>query len=528
MLTVTLLFTAVFSACVLVLTGRAARTNELGERRIRELEREAAERSVAEQALRENEELFRMLSTASPVGIYRIDAGGNVVYTNPRWQEITGLTLAESLGDGWARALHPDDQERVLSAWARVRREAPAEFSIDFRFVRPQGEVRWVTARTAAVRSPAGKLIAFVGTTEDVTEQRRFDQALRASEERYRALAEQSSDFISRHDVSGRITYASAACHVLTGYAPDELVGRSIYEFIHPADLESVRGQLRTAAERRGGSTATYRIRRNDGEIVWFESSLRVLYDSTTHRPTEIVAVSRDVSEHKQVERMRQDMVAMLSHDLKNPLTAVLGFAELLHDMPADDPQREDFLSRIEANAHSALGLAINFVDASQIDSGSLEPRLEPVFLNEIVEHVIDQQESRARVKHVDLAAELDRAEPMAYLDRRLLDRVIANLLNNAIKFSPARRRVLVSTASEDGRVLVRVRDQGPGVPQEQRPRLFQRFSDMRTNRSDSTGLGLFIVKTLVDAQGGAVRVDFPDEGGSVFEVSFPAGNDPR
>jgi len=240
---------------------------------------------------------------------------------------------------------------------------------------------------------------------------------------------------------------------------------------------------------------------------------------------SEVVASSRDVSERKRTERMRQDLVAMLSHDLKNPLTAVTGFTEILRELPADDPQRDEFLARIEANAHSALTLAMNFVDASRIESGSLEPHPEPVFLNEIVEQVLRHQESRARVKSIQLEARLDGSRPIALLDRRLIDRVVANLVNNAIKFSPAKSEVLVETAMRDGHVQLRVKDRGPGIPVEQRAKLFQRFSELGSDRPDSTGLGLFIVKTLVDAQGGTVVAEFPPEGGAVFELSFPVAD---
>jgi two-component system sensor histidine kinase KdpD len=214
----------------------------------------------------------------------------------------------------------------------------------------------------------------------------------------------------------------------------------------------------------------------------------------------------------------------MLSHDLKNSLSAVLGFAEILRDLPPDEPQRDEFLARIEANAHSALSLVTNFVDASQIQSGSLAPRLEPVFLNETIERVLRNQERRARVKQIRLEAHLDRSDPVALLDPRLIDRVVASLVNNAIKFSPTKSSIRVETAVQNGSVVVRIRDQGPGIPEDQRPKLFQRFNEMESQRADSSGLGLFIVQALVDAQGGTVGAEFPPEGGTVFEIAFPAG----
>jgi PAS domain S-box-containing protein len=383
---------------------------------------------------------------------------------------------------------------------------------------------RAVRERTAALEHEAqDRMLVAEASRREEEQQKGGADALRESEERYRMLAEQSSDFIARFRLDGTLVYASTACRTLLGYEPTELVGSSYYQLFYPADVDPVRQRIRGAA----GATAetvSYRVQRKDGTYVWLESTLRILQDSTTHGASEVVAVSRDISERKRVDRMRQDLVAMLSHDLKNPLTAVLGFAEILREAPPDDPQRDDFLARIEANAHSALSLAINFVDASQIESGTLEPRVEPVFVNDIVEHVLRHQESRARVKQIRVETRLDRSRPMAMLDRRLIDRIVANLVNNAIKFSPAKSHVLVETAVRDGMVLVRVEDQGPGIPADQRAKLFQRFSEIGGRRVDSTGLGLFIVKTLVDAQGGTVAAQFPPDGGTVFEVTFPVG----
>ncbi|MET0154370.1 MAG: PAS domain-containing sensor histidine kinase [Candidatus Binatia bacterium] len=511
-----LLIAALLGALLLALAGRTSFVDPPGE-----IERGAAERAQAVDALRRNEELFRTLATASPIGIFHADAQGRFLYTNPRWQEMSGLTFEQSLDDGYVTAIHPDDRPRVVRecGLAAAATDAPVEFRVLTR----RGEARWVEVRANTVRSTDGLVAGYVGTVQDVTEQKRAEDALRASEERYRTLAEQSSDFIARFRIDGVLTYASPACRTLLGYAPEELVDRSYYDLFHPDDIDAVRAQIRAASGSGSGLTVSYRVRRKDGEYVWLETTLRVLVPAVGSAPTEeVAAASRDVSQRKRTERMRQDLVAMLSHDLKNPLTAVTGFTEILREVSADDPQRDEFLARIESNAHSALTLAMNFVDASRIESGSLETHLEPVFLNEIVEQVLRHQESRARIKQIRLETRLDRSRPIAMLDRRLIDRVVANLVNNAIKFSPAKSEVVVETAMRDGHVQLRIQDRGPGIPAEQRAKLFQRFSELGSDRPDSTGLGLFIVKTLVDAQGGSVIAAFPPEGGTVFEVSFP------
>jgi PAS domain S-box-containing protein len=505
------LLAALVVALLLVFAGSTSFAGPSGKR----------QGEVTGDAPRGDAELFRTLATASPIGMFHADEHGRCLFTNPRWQEISGLTGEQSLGDGYLTAIHPDDRSRVVRG-AGVATQA-LNAPIEFRLLTARGDVRWVEVRTAAVRSVDGRFVGTVGTVQDVTEQKRAEDALRASEESYRILAEQSSDFIARFRVDGVLLYASPACRTLLGYASEELVGRSYYDFFHPSDVDAVRDQIRAASGSGSGVAVSYRVRRKDGEYVWLETTLRVILGVGEGVPAEVVAASRDVSQRKRTERMRQDLVAMLSHDLKNPLTAVTGFTEILRELPADDPQRDEFLARIEANAHSALSLAMNFVDASRIESGSLETHPEPVSLNEIVEQVLRQQESRAHVKHIRMETRLDRSRPTAMLDRRLIDRIVANLVNNAIKFSPAKSEVVIETALRDGHVQLRIQDQGPGIPPEQRAKLFRRFSELGSARPDSTGLGLFIVKTLVDAQGGNVVADFPPEGGTVFEISFPA-----
>lgn len=324
-------------------------------------------------------------------------------------------------------------------------------------------------------------------------------------------------------DPRGGCVYTNPRWQEAAGLDAEQALGDGWFRAVHPRDVERFRAQWQEAVQAKAAEIALEtRYLTPRGDLRW----VRVCAAAVRSAGGELlgyVGTTEDATERKRVERMRQDLLSMLSHDLKNPLTAVLGFAEILRDAPPDDPQREEFLARIEANAHSALTLAINFVDASRIESGSLQARLEPLSVNEMVEHVLRHQESRARVNRIRLEARLDASSPSAVLDRRLIDRVLANLVNNAIKFSPPDGRVLVETAVVDGRVRIRVQDEGPGIAPELRAKLFQRSGEIGTRRVDSTGLGLFIVKTLVDVQGGAVNVAFPPEGGTIFEVSFAA-----
>ena len=161
----------------------------------RGVDRDITERKRTEQALRGSEEKFRSLSESAPVGIWHTDSAGRVLYTNKRWREITGLTLAESLGPGWSNALHPDDLERIIEEWSRCVSEEKG-WSGEFRFISTSGEVRWVLTNTAPIRSETGQVIGHVGSNEDITERKRAEEALARRAEFERLVSEVSSDFV--------------------------------------------------------------------------------------------------------------------------------------------------------------------------------------------------------------------------------------------------------------------------------------------------------------------------------------------
>jgi signal transduction histidine kinase len=227
--------------------------------------------------------------------------------------------------------------------------------------------------------------------------------------------------------------------------------------------------------------------------------------------------------------RARADFVAMLSHDMKNCLGAVVGLVEIVRDDPPDGAEeRNGLLDNVESSARRALELAVNFVIASQIESDALDLHREPVSLNAIIESLLVAGRTLARRRKVTIETRLDPDLPDLALDRPQFERVVENLLSNAVKFSAKGATVRITTARHGGDVALAVADQGPGIAPAERPRLFERYSQAAGGaRKDSSGLGLFIVKTIVEAHGGSVSIDCPPQGGSVFEVRLPASGAP-
>ena len=231
----------------------------------------------------------------------------------------------------------------------------------------------------------------------------------------------------------------------------------------------------------------------------------------------------RSAAQAKQQNLLQTDAVAMLAHDIKNPLGVIQGLADLLRTVPATSVgERRSLIERIETNAAQATMLAINFVDASRLEIDALRLYPEPTSLKPIVEHAIDSQTAACIPRQITIRSDLAPGLPDLDLDVRALDRVIANLLSNAIKYSPQGGVIQVRTALRGDLAVLSVRDQGPGIPAPEMPNLFQKYGTLAASLRDSTGLGLFIVRTITEKHGGRVSVECPPEGGSLFEVSLP------
>ena len=218
----------------------------------------------------------------------------------------------------------------------------------------------------------------------------------------------------------------------------------------------------------------------------------------------------------------KHDVARMFSHDIKNRLNAILGFVRLLREGHLDPRRAKEALDVIEGNANEAVTLAVNFLHAEESDGGSLRLHKTSGSLNQIVERVIAAEAPRARLRRIDLQADLDSALPPADLDIAMMSRAVTNLLNNAIYHSPQGSIVRVETRRFADVMILRVRDHGLGIAVEDLPKLFERYGRGANSASSSTGLGLYLVRTVVEAHGGSVSATFPPDGGSAFVIVLP------
>jgi diguanylate cyclase (GGDEF)-like protein/PAS domain S-box-containing protein len=237
------------------------------------------EQRAAESRLRESEERFRMLSTLAPVGIFRTGADGGSVYVNHHWCDITGLSADQAAGSGWTAALHPDDRLDVAMEWLRAT-EAGEEFSMDFRFQRPDDSVSWVHATAVALLDPSGAVEGYLGTTVDITDRLAAAELVAGSERRLRTITDNMTDVIFVYGMDRRLQYVTPSFEQLTGFTVAELYARNFVDDVHPNDAAAMRQMWRSLFDGDSYSGAEFRIINRDGREKWCWSAGSPILDA--------------------------------------------------------------------------------------------------------------------------------------------------------------------------------------------------------------------------------------------------------
>jgi PAS domain S-box-containing protein len=486
----------------------------------------------AEEALRKSEARYRALAEAVSEVVWAWDPAtsvGDFGAVQRWWEEITGQSPVEQSGNagtGWLDQVHPEDRDEAGASWTEAMTTG-ASYETEYRVLTSTGEPRFILSRAVPVRGPEGEVREWVGTLRDITGRRLAEQALRESDTRYRWLFEESMDAILVGSLDGIYVDANPAAAEMLGVPRERLIGARAMEFVHPDWLEKG-SEVRQALLETGRWEGVFPMRRADGSTVWAEYRSR--FDGKS-----FIGFVRDVTRRKQAEeelreadRRKDEFLAMLAHELRNPLGPIRNAAEVLRQTgpAAESLQRAgDMINR--QVAHMAR-LVDDLLDVSRISRGKILLRKEPLDLTALVRATAEDHRSLLEGSGLTLTAELPGESLWVVGDPTRLSQVLGNLLQNADKFTNPGGHVTVRLGRDPGRDLavLTVEDSGIGMEPDILSRLFEPFSqaDRSLDRSrGGLGLGLSLVKGLVDLHGGEVEAASNGRAsGSIFRVRLP------
>lgn len=256
--------------------------------------RDVTEKTKAEKALQDSELRFRTLADNTPVGIFQTDAEGQTIYVNEKWMEYSGLTFEEVMGEGWIRAVHPEDREPLLQNW-HDKKAVRNESSSEYRLVDKDGHVRWVSGKSVPLYDNEGILTGYLGTISDITQERQAMESLKASEEKYRTLVEQATDGIFIAGSDGRFIVVNSSGCAMTQYSMEEMLGKTIYDLVDPEELMQNPFHFSEMNSTKG-VIVERKMKRKDGILVDIEVNAKFLSDNR------FLAFIRDITGRKKAE----------------------------------------------------------------------------------------------------------------------------------------------------------------------------------------------------------------------------------
>jgi len=484
-------------------------------------------RKRAEDALRASEARLAALANTTPAMVWSTDARGANTSASETWLRFTGQPISEP--GGWTGLLHPDDTERTWRRWQEAL-EQQQDFEVENRIRRHDGEYRWLLTRAIPLRDDAGVVTGWMGASTEIHDLKIAQAALQESEERFRILADGAPVLIWMNGREG-CEFVNLAYKEFVGVGDAGLRGLGWARFVHPDDRESYLEAYADAVERRSPFRSEVRLLRCDGEYRWMLSAgsprlgpsgellgyVGSTFDITDRRLAESALLEAD--------RRKDEFLATLAHELRNPLAPIRNAVEVLRIEDVRHPRVAWAQDLIDRQVDQLTRLVEDLLDVSRITRGILELRMEPLALADLVRDVVETSRPLLAKHGARIEVALP-GEPIVLRgDRVRLAQVLANLVDNAAKYASGEAPIELFAERGGFDLCISVRDHGTGMTPDELARVFEMFYQVgdRSQRKPGLGVGLALVRSLVELHGGSVEAQSEGLGkGSTFVVRLP------
>lgn len=491
------------------------------------------------------EERYVRALGGSKLGFWDVDVPKKRVFFSGHMMAMLGYSDHDKEEDleFWFESVHPEDVEGMKRTMEFHLDHRTPEYTIEYRIRRANGEYLWVADRGAAQWDEAGKGIRLSGVTEDLSNVKRVQEVLesRTNEleaattkieqemqnvRKFKEAVDASTEAVSITTPDGAIIYVNPAWTVLNGYTESEALGRN------PRLLKSDRTKPEVFAAMwekiaAGLSFSTEEVtnKRKDGSVYQAELSISPIRQDDKN--LFYVSICQDITLRKEVDRAKTEFVSLASHQLRTPLSAIRWYAEMLLSKYVGElnEKQQQYVKEIYAGNLRMVDLVNALLNVSRIDLGTFAVDPEPVNLVEICESVLSELTPQITQKEQTVEKVFFNA-PASYLaDSKLIRIVFQNFLSNSVKYTQPGGHIVAEIATRENNLYIRVSDNGYGIPKSQHNKIFEklfRADNVRQKDTEGTGLGMYIVKAIVESSGGRIWFESEENQGTTFHVLMP------
>ena len=427
----------------------------------------------------------------------------------------------------WELLVHPDDLEATTASWAAAV-ESGGTYEHEHRLRMADGTYRWHLSRGVRVTDPVTGDICWYGTATDIHAGRTAEDLLRTSEERQRIGAEVAGFGLYDLDFVSGALYWSPELRSMLRWSADAPPAAGVIP-IHPEDREATQALVAASQSPLGDGSFDheYRIIRSDGVTRWLAVHGQTFFDrpepSPSRKALRAVGVVTDITERKQADEIRDVFIGMLSHELRTPVTAIYGGSVLLRRPQLAETDRREIVDDLVSESERLERLIENLLVLARAERHSVEGGKDPVLIRPLMERIV--ADKRGRWPDATIVLEAAAGLAPARWDESSFELVLRNLISNALKYGAEDGRVFIRAAMEGDEIAISVADEGPGLPDEDAGRLFELFyrTDAARRQAQGAGIGLFVVRALVESAGGSTWARNRPTGGAEFGFRLPS-----